>query len=465
VTAPQALNAEATEAPVSQRRLTIGLCINIVAIAFETIAVATAMPVAARELHGLTYYAWSFSLFLIGTLFSTVLTGRLADRVGPAKPLLFGLGIFVVGLLIAGSAQSMLQLVAGRLVQGLGSGVINTAIFVCVAQAYSATERPRMFTYISTAWIVPSLIGPPVSAWLTQHLSWHWVFYAVVPMVIGGALLVLPTVRQMMRTYIAPEVDPDGAKPAPIWAAGMVAVAAAALQLAGQRLDWLALGLLVAGLVGLGVGLPRLMPACFSRLARGLPAVIVARGLLAGAFVGGEAFVPLMLVEERKVALVLAGAALTAGSIGWTAASWLQSRPWLRIRRDRLITLGCIALAVGLGSTGLIAFLPSIPYVLVGVGWIFSGLGMGLATASTSLAVMTLSNPAEQGRNASSLNLSDALGAGLFVGVSGSIFAALHVSGNLPLTFGTVLLSMSVLAVLAAVSSLRIGVVRNELQA
>jgi hypothetical protein len=283
-------------------------------------------------------------------------------------------------------------------------------------------------------------------------------------MVLGGGLLVLPTLRHLMRTYVAPEDDPDRARPAPLWAAGMVAVSAAALQLAGQRLDWVALGLLAAGLVGLGVGLPRLMPACFSRLARGLPAVIVSRGLLAGAFVGGEAFVPLMLVEERKVALVLAGAALTAGSIGWTTASWLQSRPWLRIRRDRLITLGCVSLAIGLGSTGLIAFLPSIPYVVVAVGWVFSGLGMGLATASTSLAVMTLSNPAEQGRNASSLNLADALGAGLFVGVSGSIFAALHATGNLPLTFGTVLLSMAVLAVLAAVSSLRIGVVRNELQ-
>ena len=119
--------------------------------------------------------------------------------------------------------------------------------------------------------------------------------------------------------------------------------------MAGQRLDWVALGLLVAGIVMLVLGLPRLMPACFNRLERGLPAVIGARGFLAGAFVGAEAFVPLMMVEERKVALVLAGAALTVGSIGWTTGSWLQSRPWLKIRRDRLITLGCVSLTIGLG--------------------------------------------------------------------------------------------------------------------
>jgi MFS family permease len=452
-------------APVSQRRLTIGICINIVAIAFETIAVATVMPAAARDLDGLTYYAWVFSAFLIGMLFATVVAGRLSDRIGPAKPLVVGMVIFVVGLLLAGSAQHMAQLVGGRLVQGLGSGLMNTAMFVLVAQAYSLTQRPRVFTFISTAWILPSFVGPPVSAWLTEQLSWHWVFYAVVPMVVGGGLLVLPTLRRMMSTWVPAESDADGPGAAPLWAAGAVALAAAVLQLAGQRLDWVALGLLVAGLAGLVLGLPRLMPACFAQFGRGLPAVIVARGLLAGAFVGGEAFVPLMLVEERQVALVLAGAALTIGSVGWTTGSWLQSRRWLKIRRDRLITLGCLSLVLGLGSTGLVALVPALPYFLVAAGWIFAGLGMGLATSSTSLAVMTLSRTVEQGRNASSLNLADALGAGLFVGVSGTIFVALRTTTDLSLTFGVVLGAMALLALLAALTSLRIGPVRNEFAA
>ena len=239
-------------------------------------------------------------------------------------------------------------------------------------------------------------------------------------------------------------------------------LSAAALQLAGQRLDWVALGLLVAGLAGLAVGLPRLMPACFARLGRGLPAVILSRGLLAGAFVGAEAFVPLMLVEERQVALVLAGAALTVGSVGWTAGSWLQSRPWLRIRRDRLIALGCLSLTLGLVATALVALVPSLPYYLVAVGWVFAGLGMGLSVSSTGLATMTLSRDAEQGRNGSSLNLSDALGAGLFVGVSGTIFAALRTTTDLSVTFGAVIGAMAVLALLAALTALRIGPVRNE---
>src|SRR3712207_5115777 len=196
------------------------------------------MPVAARELDGLAYYAWSFSAFLIGMLFATVVAGRLADRIGPAKPLLVGMLIFVGGLLLAGAAQHMAQLVGGRLVQGLGSGLMNTAVFVLVAQAYSQTQRPRVFTFISTGWVLPSFVGPPVSAWLAERLSWHWVFYAVIPMVVGGGLLVLPTLRRMRYAWAPRESDPDGPKPAALWAGGAVALAAAALQLAGQRLDW-----------------------------------------------------------------------------------------------------------------------------------------------------------------------------------------------------------------------------------
>jgi Kef-type K+ transport system membrane component KefB len=110
----------------------------------------------------------------------------------------------------------------------------------------------------------------------------------------------------------------------------------------------------------------------------------------------------------------------------------------------------------------VIAFVPAIPYFWVGLSWVLGGLGMGLAMSSTSLAVMTLSAAAEQGRNASSLNLYDALGSAIFIGVAGSIFAALHPTGNLALTFGVVQASMAVVALLAVITSLRIGIVPNE---
>jgi MFS family permease len=453
----------APKAEVSLRSLTIGMCMTTVAIAFEAIAVATAMPVAARDLDGLPYYAWCFSLFVIGMLFATVVAGRLSDRIGPAKPLLAGLAVFAAGLVVSGTAEHMAQLIGGRLVQGLGSGAMNTAMLVVIAQAYPARERPRLILYISTAWVLPSFLGPPVSAWLTNALSWHWVFIAVLPLVAVGGAMALPTVLTLIRTFEPiPPGDTPAAKPAALWAAGLVAAGAAAIQLAGQRLDRWSIALLVGGLAGLVVGLPRLMPPGFLRLRRGLSAVILVRGLLPGAYFGAETFIPLMLVEQRHVPLVLAGAVLTVGALGWTAGSWLQSRPWVRIRRDRLITYGCLCLVLGLCLVAVTAAVPSVWFGLVGVGWVFAGLGMGLSISSSSLAVMTLSELAIQGRNASSLNLFDALGTGIFVGVAGTLFAALHPTGNLALTFGVLVSAMVLVAMLAVASSLRIGSVRNE---
>ena len=449
-------------APVSRRALAIGICVTVVAIAFESIAVATAMPAAARELDGLPYYAWVFSAFVIGMLFATVVAGRLSDRIGPARPLFVGMAIFAAGLVVAGTAEHMGQLIGGRLVQGLGSGVMNTAAFVLIAHAFDARQRPRMFTYISTAWVLPAFVGPPISAWITETFSWHWVFFAVLPLVAFSALVSTPTLLTLIKNFTPSELDSDRPRPAPLWAAGVAALAAAAIQLGGQRLGWAGLGLFVAGMVALLIALPRLMPPGFLQWRPGITAVIWTRLLLPGAFFGSEAFLPLMLVEQRQVSLVVAGAALTVGSLGWTVASWLQSQRWVSARRDRLITYGTLSVALGLVICIVTALLPGLWFGLVGIGWLFAGFGMGLATASTGLAVMTLTSAAEQGRNGASMNLGDALGSGIFVGLTGSIFAALHSSGNLPLTFGAVFAAMLVVCLLATASSLRIGLVTNE---
>ena len=447
---------------VSHRGLTLGLCTAVVAIAFEAIAVATAMPAAAQALEGLRLYAWAFSLFLIGMLFATVAAGRVADRMGPARPLLAGMGIFALGLLLAASSGSMVQLIGGRLVQGLGSGTMSVSIYVCIARVCAPAQRPTMFSYISTAWVLPSFVGPPVAAFLTEHGGWPWVFLAVLPLLGFAALMVVPSLPRTMWAPSQASDEPPARKPAALWAAGLTALGATALQLAGQRLDVTALPFALGGLALLAVSLPNLMPERFLRFARGLPSVIVVRALLAGAFFGAESFVPLMLVEQRGLTLLRAGGVLTVGALGWTAGSWIQSRPRLGLRRDHIITLGTGLLLLGLVLSTALSAVPRLGVVVIAASWVFCGLGMGLSVASTSLAVMTVSPVAEQGRNASSLQLGEALGSSLFIGLAGSIFNRLRPEGNLPVAFGAVLATMSGVALLSLLMSLRVGRIRAD---
>ena len=131
---------------------------------------------------------------------------------------------------------------------------------------------------------------------------------------------------------------------------------------------------------------------------------------------------PLMLVEQRSVPLVQAGAVLTVGAVGWTAG-FLAASPALAACPSRPVDyLWLLFSGHCIGPRGLDRVLARDSLTpFVAVGWVFGGLGMGLATSSSSLAVMSLSTAAEQGRNASSLNLYDALGSAIFVGIAGTI--------------------------------------------
>ncbi len=452
-------SARAVGGEVRRRRaLTVGLCTAVVAVAFEAISVATAMPAAARELDGLDLYAWAFSLFLIGQLFATVAAGRVADRIGPARPMAGGLVLFAAGLVVAATAATMVQLVVGRLLQGLGAGVVSVAMYVVIAQVYDERQRPRMFSYISSAWVVPSFVGPGVAAWLTHHLDWRAVFWAVLPLLAVGAVMMLPPVLRSANTPA--RAGHRSARPAALWAAGLAALGAAAIQLGGQHLSPVGLLIGVVGIALVGLSLPNLMPRGFFRFGPGLAPVILVRTLIAGAFFGAEAFVPLMLVEQRHLSLLVAGTTLTVGALGWSVGSWLQSLRSLRLRRDRIITAGALCVLTCVALVAVVAWLQ--PWVgLVAIGWTVGGMGMGLATSSTSLATMALSESVEQGRNASSLQFGEAFGGGLFVGIGGTVFAALRPTGDLTVVFGSVLSAMSAVAVLAVLASLRTGPIRS----
>lgn len=423
------------------RTLTVGLLAVVSLVAFEAMAVATAMPVAARDLDGLAYYAWGFSAFFITSLVGMVLAGDLSDRRGPLTPFLIAVTAFGVGLVVAGTATGMPAFVLGRAVQGFGAGLVVVVLYVVVGRTYPEEMRPKVFAAISSAWVLPAVVGPSIAGLVADHLSWRAVFLAVPPLVAPTVLLMLPRLRP-----IGP-VDTEGgpARRRLVVPALAAAAGVGSLQYAGQRLDVWSVPLAVAAAVLLVPSLPRLLPRGIFRVRRGLPTAVLLRGVLAGSFFGAEAFVPLMLVEERDVPTALAGITLTAAAVSWSAGSWLQGRTGVRLRRDQLIQRGAglVALGVAAVSLGLWEALP--PYVAA-AGWALGGLGMGLALSSTSVTVLDLSPVPEQGFNSAALQVSDALGAIVMVGAGGAVFAAAHGPGSNAGVFLAIYLMMAAVA-------------------
>ncbi|GAA1242825.1 hypothetical protein GCM10009665_37040 [Kitasatospora nipponensis] len=202
------------------------------------------------------------------------------------------------------------------------------------------------------------------------------------------------------------------------------ALGAGLLQYAGGRLDLLALLAALAGAALLGPAVVRLLPPGTLRAARGLPTLILLRGVAAGAFFAAEAFIPLMMVTQRHLSPTLAGLTLTSGGLSWALGSWLQGRPGADRHREQLIRLGLLLTAVAIAGAALV-LLPGAPAWLAAVAWAFGGIGMGLAIASISVLMMKLSPPAAAGANSASLQMSDALGNVLLVGLAGVLFSAL----------------------------------------
>ncbi|MGT2426184.1 MFS transporter [Amnibacterium kyonggiense] len=397
------------------RVATVGVFALGFLIAFEALAVTTAMPLAARDLHGRSLYALTFSAFAAAGVIANVVAGAWSDRIGPKRPLLTGIAVFTIGLLVSGTAPSMPVLIGGRALQGFGAGAIGTALYVLVARVYPEALHPRVFALLAAAWVLPSLIGPFAAGAVATLLTWHWVFIGIVPLVAAATALLLPQLRAQ------PAVGSGAALPRARIAWSVVA--AAALLAMRPLLDVPAAGavLAAAAAVVAVVALRPLLPRGALVVAAGLPTVVLVRGLFSAGFAAADAYLPYSLIALRDIAPVVAGAITTVGAVSWAAGSELQSRFAGRLPDHRAIGAGSVAFFSGAVLVGAGTWSALLPVVVV--GWLLAGLGIGTAYPRLSTMTLALSAPQERGRNSAALQISDGFGNGLALTVVGVVTA------------------------------------------
>jgi MFS family permease len=462
-----------------RRRLTIGLVLTITLVAFESLAISTVMPVVSDDLGGLGLYGWVFSGFFLGSLLGIVTAGQSADARGTAFPFAVGLGLFSVGLLVGGLAPSMPILIAARVAQGVGAGAIPAVAYTSVGRGYPAHLRPRVFAVFSSAWVIPGLVGPAASGAIEHALGWRAVFLALLPLVAIAGAIALP---QLSRT--PPVVDDDAELPdranaqadlstrsrspsEPVEPVGrersvsadrrvlalvLIAGVAAVLVASNGLPILLAAALVVVGAPAALWAFLRLVPAGTIRFAPGMPAAVMVRGVLTFAFFGTDAFVSLTFQEVRDRPTWVAGAALTAATVAWTVAAWVQERWIQRVGPRHIVTIGFGFLTAGvLGMQGALGPLPVPLSIAV---WALAGFGIGLAYSPISVTVLGLAEPGREGEASASLQLTDVLGIALGTGVGGAFVALGEAQGwevrsGLSITFAITLI-VAALGILAA---------------
>ncbi|MCW2523857.1 MAG: transporter [Frankiales bacterium] len=399
------------------RLTTLGVIVLMTIIAFEAMAVATALPTAARDLHGLSAYGWSFTGFLIASVIGMVAAGMHSDWRGPRASMTAGLPLFVAGLIIGGLAPQMWVLIAGRVIQGLASGLLITSMYVTMGAVYSDAIRPRIFGALASAWVVPGLVGPVVAGSITQNLSWRWVFAGLVPFVIVGGLLMAPSLAQM-------QARPGAARPrlgrlgfAVLTAAGIACVANIGED--QNALSWIAAA---AGLVAMVIGLRQLLPTGTFTFAAGVPSAVAFRGVLAGTFFGMESIVPLTLTVEHHYSATMSGLPLTLTAVSWAAASQLQGH-WRNPNRPLLVAIGLALTGVAGGGMALVAS-GALGGWAAFIAWPAAGFGAGFALTSASVVMLEFTTDADRGSDSSSLQLADSSASALCSAFAGAFVAA-----------------------------------------
>lgn len=402
---------------------TVSLCFLA---AFESLAVTTVMPVVSAQLNGADLYALAFSGPLATGIIGMVVGGNWADRIGPRAPLYSSVAAFILGLLIAGTATDMGILVAGRLVQGLGTGALIVSLYVVVARAFPAALHPSIFAGFAAAWVIPSLIGPFAAGAVTEVWGWHWVFLGVVGLVLTAMTMVVPAMRRISR----PAPERRRAVPWSLRRIGWAAVAASAVLGLNLFPRIAAIGGLLSGaaVVVALVAVRPLVPRGTLTARRGLPGVILIRGLIAAAFFGAEVYLPYLLVDHYAFAPTIAGLVLTFSALSWAAASWLQGRLGSRLTHTASIRIGSTVLVAAITLAFATVLLGLSPAVAI-AGWAVAGGGMGLMYPRTSVLTLALSTAVDQGFNSSALSISDSLGSALALATTGIVFAGFSFAG------------------------------------
>ncbi|MBW3086529.1 Multidrug resistance protein MdtL [Austwickia sp. TVS 96-490-7B] len=392
-------------------------------IAFETMAVTTAMPAVALSLAAGPSYGLSFSLMFTGQLAGIVVAGVWAGARGPMPTLWTGLGVFAAGSVVAGVAPSFLVFLAGRLVAGLGGGLAFVSLYVVIGSAYPAPLQPQVFGWVAAAWVVPSIVGPLVAAALTSGWGWRSVFLLIPAMGVPAAVGLRragPLLARGATCAATPEVVTSGVDSGPGTGSaartvrhGLGMACGALIFQAGTTIHGLPPGMgpiaAVLGMILLAWCVPPLMPPGTFRLRSGEPSVMVARFTYMASFNAAIAFVALMLVENHGLSLVMSGSIVALASLGWAAGSFIQGRAVFVGRGADLIRMGSVVLSVSAVGLWVADVLAGPPWV-VAVALTGIGVAMGMGVTSTSVVALALAPPQEHASASASLQVADVLG-------------------------------------------------------
>jgi len=401
---------------VSGRRLvTIALFVSTFLVSLDTAVISTAMPTVIGQIGGIQLYAWVFSAYLLTSTVTVPIYGKLADLYGRKPVFLSATAIFLVSSMLCGQSQSMEQLIAFRLLQGVGAGGMLPITQTVLGDLYSLEERARITGVFSSVWGISGLMGPAIGGFLTEHASWRWAFYVNSPLCILSILLI----GRFLHEHIEHK---------------------------RHRIDYLGAIILSAAVVALLVGLQNQMPWLYLVAAVLVPLFIwqerraseplvplylfgqriIGVSTLGALFTGwllfGQTtFVPPFVQGVLGATPTIAGFVMAGSSIGWPMASAVSGRLVLRWGFRTPCVAGAATLVVGYVLLWLMP--PDAPLWYPTLTQFVTGAGFGFASLVFIFAAQNAVGWEQRGVVTGANQFARSIGGTIGVSIAGAIFS------------------------------------------
>jgi EmrB/QacA subfamily drug resistance transporter len=403
-----------------------GLLLALILAMLDQTVVSTALPRIVGDLGGVTHLSWVVTSYVLASTVTTPLYGKLGDLYGRKRWLVTAIVIFLIGSALSGLSHSMDQLIAFRALQGFGAGGLMVGVFASIGDLVSPRERGQYMGYMMAAMMVAMVAGPLVGGYITDSLSWRWIFYINMP-VGGAALLYLVATLHLPYRKIPHKIDYLGA--------GVLAVAVTAIVLlttwGGTQYAWRSAPIVSLGVVTVAATVAFLVIE--TRAAEPVLPLHVFRNrnfslgsgmsFLAGtAMLGSMTFLPLYQQTVQHLSAVGSGLMLIPMMLGATVTSLVGGRVMTRTGRYKALPIiGGAALTVALYLlTGLGV---STSLVTSGLFYVVLGIGMGFLMQTTSVIVQNSVEPRDIGVASSARMFFQQIGGSMGVALFGAIFA------------------------------------------
>jgi EmrB/QacA subfamily drug resistance transporter len=403
-----------------------GLLMSMSLAALDNTVVATAIPTIVGHLGGLDLFSWVFSVYLLTSTVTVPLFGKLADLYGRKPVLLFGNTLFITASVLCGLSQSMEQLIFFRALQGIGAGAVLPIVLTIIGDLFPIEERAKIQGLTSSVWGVSGILGPIVGAFLTDSLSWRWVFLVNLPFGIAAIAFVTLFFRENIQRH---EHTIDFAGVA-LLSAGVVSLLLGLLQ-GVDHYGWtgsVTLGFFVASAVLLGVFVWQekrspepLIPLEIFRIR------LVAVGCMAGFAMGGisigiSSYVPLFVQGVYGGSAIDAGLLLGPMSVSWPLAAVISGKMIPKTGYRPSALLGGAFLVIG--SAMLLTLDRETSQMVALVAVIFVGAGMGFASSATIISVQNAVEWRQRGVATAMTQFVRTIGGSIMVAVMGAVLAS-----------------------------------------